>query len=180
MFEFKILQCPDRSQNGTYEHMGDELVIGSSEGEMIIDDPQLGPSQLKLYFEGGSPYVENLFPDCQVKLNQNIIPPGRHSLKARDSIHMGKTIINFIKIKPGPLEPQKITDEDKTKGIEAFKEGSPERAIYTALDFLSKKSATLTQEPDPNVHATELVPGESKAPPLPKIPPGIPPLPTKK
>ena len=163
MFEFKILQSPERAQHGTYEHNSDELIFGSSEGEMIVDDSHLGPSQFRLFFQNGQAYGQNLFPDCEVKVNQTVIGQEPHPVKVRDSIAMGRTVIVLSKIKPGPLEPPKLEAGEKPKDISQFKEGTPQRAICEVLDFLAGGKPAASAPPTP--------PGVPPVPTPPKVPP---------
>lgn len=171
MFEFKILQTADRTQNGTYEHSGDELVFGSQEGEMVIDDPQLGASQLRLFFEGELAYIENLFPDCPVKLNQAPIGPGPHSVKPRDTIAMGKTVINLQKLQPGGLEAPTLDESQKPKTEQDFNPGSGELAIFIALQSLSKDQPGSSPPDRSTQDSGAATPTRITSPPLPNTRP---------
>lgn len=166
MFEFKILQSPERTQHGNYEHIGDELVIGSSEGDMIIDDPQLGPSQLKLYFQGDQAYLQNLYPDCDIKLNQLVLDEDAAPIKPRDNIQVGKTVISLIKLKPGPLDPPQLEVDEKA--VDKFPEASREWAILKALEALAQ-----------GINADSPVPPKPPMPPTAGSPPKVPPPPPR-
>lgn len=168
MIEFKILSTADKSQIATYLHLGSELTLGSSEGDMLIDDPQMSPLQLKISALGGQATVENLAPDVEVRLNGRAVE-GPAAIKEKDSLSVGRTNIQLLRIDnlsqeiPAPFEhPQAAA---------RFATGSREKALLDALAHLEKTAAGPTLASPPPVPPP--LPGMKTPPPL----PGKPPLP---
>lgn len=166
MIEFKIIATTDRSQQATYQHIGRELSFGKSEGDMIIDDPQLSPLQVRIRHDGNAFVLENV-GEGEVKLNGRLVQ-GPTPIKERDTLLIGRTTINFFRMDlnppliPEPYQPPHITTR--------FAEGTKEKAILDALEFLTKKEeATRAPAPPP-------------APGKPPLPPGVspPPVPPRK
>jgi pSer/pThr/pTyr-binding forkhead associated (FHA) protein len=157
MIEFRILTCPDKSQQSTYRHPGRELTMGSSEADMVVDDPALSAAQLRIFWHGNGFFLENLDPQVEVRLNGK--PLGDASpVKERDNINMGRTTVNILSLNTNPLQPPPAFEHPQAAA--RFVEGSKEKAVLDALDLLGKAEG-----------------GASG--PKPPTPPGMPPIPRK-
>ena len=103
MIEFKIINCPDKSQQAAYQHLGKELTFGKTEGDMIVDDPAFGPLQLKVVvIDAKNATIENLNSGLEVRLNGKAIM-GTVALKEKDNVTVARTTINFSRLDLGPL-----------------------------------------------------------------------------
>lgn len=164
MIEFKVISTPDRSQLASYRHVGEELTIGNDEAEMVLDDPQLGSVQARLYFEGAKCYIENLMPEVEVRINGKAID-GASPLKVKDNITMGRTTLNFTALDTKPIPPPEsfVHPQASTR----FAEDTAEKAILDALDFLA----------DPSGSTPPSAPGNKPPPPPPTAAKSPPPLP---
>lgn len=174
MIEFKIISTADKSQISTYQHFGSELTMGSTEGEMLIDDPQLAPLQLRVRVAGGRASLENLGNQVEVRLNGKAID-GEVPLKEKDNVSIGKTSIQFLRLDLSTPTPPDPVEYRNAAG--RFTPGSKEQAMLDALSLLERQTATsFTSAPPPPPRA-----GGAKPPPLPgrapPLPPGSPPLP---
>jgi hypothetical protein len=174
MIEFKILACPDKSQQSTYRHPGSSLTFGSGEADMLIDDPAIAASQVRIFFQGGGFFLENLEPEVEVRLNGKTLD-GPSPLKERDHITLGRTTVNFVALDPQPLRAPPPYEHPHT--ATRVVEGSKEKAILDVLGHLAQPAAPAAMPKPP-------LPGGPK-PPLPgaKPPPppsGMPPLPPKR
>ncbi|MGZ3650465.1 MAG: hypothetical protein ACXVB9_22530 [Bdellovibrionota bacterium] len=178
MIEFKIITCPDKSQQATYQHVGRELLLGKTDGEMIIDDPGIGPVQLKIVVESDrSATLENLNTSIEVRLNGKAIA-GVTPLKEKDNVTVARTTINFSRLDLTSLPVPETFVHPNEK--ERFTIGSKEKAILDVLDHLEKNPG---QPPIPDgsgARPPPPLPGGAKPP----LPPGRaasppPPLPKK-
>ncbi len=183
MIEFKIITCPDKSQQASYQHVGTELTIGKAEGDMVVDDPAMGPLQLRIKIDGKSATLENLNPSVELRLNgkpvTDIVP-----IKEKDNLTVSRTTINFSRLDAAPPETPKQHEHPNAR--ERFSPGSKELAMLDALDYL-EKNAPGGGPPIPGAGggAKPPLPGGG-GPPLPggakpPLPPGAggPPLPKK-
>lgn len=180
MIEFKILNTPDKTQVSTYQHLGRELTIGRSEGDMIVDDPLLAPRQVRVVFDGPQALVDNLGPEVEVRLNGQ--PLTQVSLlKERDTLVMGKTTLMFMKldlhppVAPPPFEhPQAAT---------RFTPESKEQTLLDALAWLESNTEETASAAPPAVPGGPKppIPGSTKLIPTPPRPGGapMPPVPDK-
>lgn len=166
MIEFKIIACPDRSQQATYQHAGKEITFGRTQGEMIIDDPGLGDAQLKVWLEGSQAFLTNLHSDVEIRLNGK---PIRESamIKEKDNITVARTTINFSRLDQTPIRPPAPFEHEHARA-RFGSEGSREKAIMDSLQYLENNSG-------------EVAASGGKPPPLPPAGfPKPPPLPGKK
>ncbi len=161
MIEFKIIVAPDKSQQSTYQHLGNQLTFGQTEGDMLIDDPALAPLQIRVFAQGQGFFLENLDEDIEIRLNgrpfENPAP-----LKERDSISMGRTTVSFSRLDLNPPTPPEPFQHPQAAS--RFVEGSREKAILDALEHLEKSSSAGMPKPPPLPGAG----GPPKPPPLPK------------
>ncbi|MGE3262583.1 MAG: FHA domain-containing protein [Bacteriovoracia bacterium] len=164
MIEFKIISTVDRSQIGNYQHLGAELTIGSADGEMLIDDPQIAALQLRVRVAGGQPTLENLEPGVEARLNGRPFE-GTVPLKEKDNVSVGKTSIQILRLDLSTIAaPEPI---DHRNALTRFASDTKEKAILDGLEYLERQA------------------GESQSgtpsPPVPGAPrPAIPPLPGRK
>jgi hypothetical protein len=168
MIEFKVIATPDKSQQSAYQHAGTQLTIGSLEGDMIIDDPNILGLQIRVRFEGQQAVLENLGPDVEVRLNGRAIN-GPTPIKERDSVSMGRTTMSFTRLDlslPTPPPPYEHPHAEMR-----FAPDTKESAILAALDVLIQQ-ADGARPAGPRTGATPPLPGAAR-PPLP------PPLPKK-
>jgi len=154
MIEFKIITCPDKSQQATYQHMASELTIGKSEGDLIIDDPAMGAIQLRVRIEEDkSATLETLNLEVEVRLNGKAIS-GVVPLKEKDNLTVSRTTINFSRLDTSPLVAPEPFQYPNAR--ERFTPGSKEQTILDALAFLETS-----------------VPETSASPPKPPLPPAV-------
>lgn len=197
MIEFKIISSPDKSQQATYQHLSQELTLGKAEGDMIIDDPAMAASQLRIKVEGSGATIENLNLGVEVRLNGKAIS-GVVPLKEKDNLTVCRTTINFTRLDTRGLIPPEPFENPNAK--ERFTPGSKEQVILDVLAHLEKISegaepgaAAPPQPPLPGAPKPPLpgqsasppkppLPGQSASPPKPPLPGGgmPPPLPPKK
>lgn len=198
MIEFKIITCPDKSQQATYQHLGQELTMGKSDGDMIVDDPAFGALQLRVKVEGAGATLENLNMGTEVRLNGKAIS-GVVPLKEKDNLTVARTTINFTRLDTAPLAPPEPFENSAAK--ERFTPGSKEQVILDVLAHLEKTTPDAggaggpppvpgspsakpplpggAKPPLPGASAQPPLPGGAK-PPLPPTPGGAPPpLPKK-
>lgn len=161
MMEFKIITTPDRSQQASYSHPGRELRLGRSEGDMLIDDPQIAPLQLRVFHDGSAYVVEPLGPG-DVKVNGRPVQ-GATPIKERDNLILGRTTINFSRLDLSPPLPPPAFEHPSAKT--RFAPGTKEKALLDGLEYLSAP-----QGPAP-------APASPKAPPAPPTGMPKPPLP---
>lgn len=161
MIEFKIMQCPERSQVGNYQHATNEITFGASEGDMIIDDPDIAERQTRIFLSGNSFLVENLDPTVEIKLNGRPLTE-KSPIKTRDSLTIGRTTIQMSFLDPAPPKlPEPFTHPQADA---RFTEGSKESAMITVLKHLSEESGPAK----PPSSLPPPLPGASNPPPLPK------------
>ncbi|NUM87990.1 MAG: hypothetical protein HUU37_02185 [Bdellovibrionales bacterium] len=159
MIEFKIIQTPDKGQIAAYTHPGSEMVVGNASGDMIIDDPDLGEQQVRLRPEGAGFVIENLNPDVEVRVSGKTVIDAT-PIKSNDTVNMGKTTIHFLhlsQLAPRPPEPFQHPQFEAR-----VVEGSREKAILDALEFLSNGLSGSAAKPPPPRPA-----GAKLPPPLP-------------
>ena len=178
MIEFKIISTPDKSKQAVYQHIGTELVIGSADADMVVDDPQMGARQIRIFLEGTEAFIENLDGNVEVRLNGKPVD-GPILLKEKDNLNLARTSIQFTKLDaslPLPPPPYEYPHEKMR-----FSTDSKESAIMEALSTLEKKNVEMAKTqsvpPPPPVGKSPMpppLPGKSVSPPpLPKA--GIPP-----
>src|SRR5436305_253687 len=139
MIEFKIINCPDKSQQATYKHLGKELTFGKTEGDMVIDDPAIGPLQLKISVnEAQSAMIENLFTDVEVRLNGKPIM-GPSPLREKDNVTVARTTINFSRLDLAPMPEPARYEHPNAK--ERFSGTSKESVVLQVLEHLEKNVA---------------------------------------
>ena len=178
MIEFKILSTVDKTQIGNYQHTGSELSIGQTEGDMLVDDPQLSPLQLKISFPDGQvAQLENLGSSVEVRVNGKAIGESA-PLKEKDTVVVGRTTIQFSQLntRPATIPPT----FEHPQATNRFTPGSKEQAVLDSLSTLEKMagggSAPSAMPSPPRPPGMPAPAGASKMPPpLPK--PGKPPLP---
>lgn len=192
MIEFKIITCPDKSQQATYQHLGTELTLGKAEGDMIVDDPAMAAAQLRVKVESGGATLENLNLGVEVRLNgkaiSSVVP-----LKEKDNLTVSRTTINFTRLDTGGLTAPEPYTHPNVK--ERFSAGSKEQIMLDVLAHLEKVTPDVGSPPTPGVKPPlpggapkpPLPPGASAGPPPlpnaskpPSPPGGMPPLPPKK
>jgi pSer/pThr/pTyr-binding forkhead associated (FHA) protein len=156
MIEFKIIASPDRTQQAAYAHAGREIRFGRSDGDMFIDDPLIASLQARLFYEGTGFFVENL-GEGEIKLNGK--PVARPTaIKEKDNLVMGRTTINITRLDTAAAPPLPARFENPAASAR-FTEGTREKAVLDALDYLAKAEAGLSA-------------GAPKgAPPRPPVPP---------
>ena len=166
MIEFKIIACPDKSQLASYQHMGKELTLGKTEGDMIVDDPAFGNLQIKIVLnDDKSATLENLNIGTDVRLNGKSIS-GVVPLKEKDNITVARTTINISKLDLSP--PPTPQPYEHPNARERFTPGSKESTVLEVLDFLEKNYSTGGASPP--------IPGTPGAkPPVPGAKPPLPP-----
>jgi predicted component of type VI protein secretion system len=173
MIEFKIIAAPDKSQQATYQHLGKELSFGQTEGDMILDDPALAPLQLRIFWENGAFFLENVGGGVEVRLNGRPIE-GRVPIKEKDNLNMGRVTLSFSRLDLDPPSPPPPFEHPQFST--RVTEGSKEKAILDALTTLEQKEGTAPPGAPP-------LPG-APMPPLPgakpPLPPGAPPPPPRK
>lgn len=176
MIEFKIITCPDKSQQATYQHLGQEMTLGKADGDMIVDDPALGALQLRVKVEGTGATLENLNLGVEVRLNGKAIS-GVVPLKEKDNLTVSRTTINFTRLDTQGLEVPAPYENPMAK--ERFTPGSKEQVILDVLTHLENvtPAAGGGMPPVPGAGgAKPPLPGGAK-PPLPPTPGVKPPLP---
>ncbi|MGZ3712744.1 MAG: FHA domain-containing protein, partial [Bdellovibrionota bacterium] len=168
MIEFKIISTADRSQLSTYQHFGAELTLGRTEGDMLIDDPQLGPLQLRIRVSAGQSTLENTDESVETRLNgrpiEGIVP-----LKEKDNVTVGKTSIQFLRL---DLEPATVPEPiEYRNAAQRFAEGTKEKALLDGLEYLERSSV-------PGSGNSRIgIPSPPKPkPPIPNIPGRMPPV----
>jgi hypothetical protein len=180
VIEFKIITCPDKSQQATYQHVGRELTLGRLEGDMLVDDPAFGPLQLKITVENDkTTIIENMNTATEVRLNGKPIS-GPMPLKEKDNVTIARTTINFARLDLAALPAPEPYVHPNAK--ERFSNGSKEKTVLEVLDYLEKAASTAAPPPPLPGGAKPPGPplpgaGAAKAPPLPpgaKPPPPIP------
>jgi hypothetical protein len=177
MIEFKIISSPDKSQQATYQHLGRELTLGRTEGDMIVDDPAFGDLQIKIVIqqEKGAT-IENLNTSLEVRLNGKAIM-GPMPLKEKDNITVSRTTINFSRLDLGPMSIPEPYEMPTFK--ERFTKGSKELIMLDVLEHLENATEETALPPPAAAGARPpLPPGASAG--KPPIPPGgapKPPLP---
>lgn len=188
MIEFKIITCPDKSQQASYQHVGTELTIGKSDADMVVDDPAIGAVQLRIKLEADkTATLENLNPTVEVRLNgkpiSTVVP-----IKEKDNLTVARTTINFSKLDSTPMIAPEPFQNPNAK--ERFTPGSKEQALLDALKYLEDNApggggmppvpgASGAKPPLPPGAGGPPIPGAAKPP----LPPGMsapPPLPPKK
>ena len=162
MIEFRILASPDKSQQSTYRHPGQQLTFGSGEADMVIDDPGVAPVQARVFWQGGGFFLENLEPQVEVRLNGRAIS-GPTPVKDRDNVNLGKTTVNFLTLNPQPLAPPPAYEHPQAAA--RFVDGNKEKAVLDVLEILAREAGA---------------PATPAAPPKPPIPGNMPPLPPRK
>jgi hypothetical protein len=178
MIEFKIISCPDKSQQATYQHLGAELTIGKAEGDMVVDDPAMGALQLRVKIEGEkNATLENLNPTVEVRLNGKpvtaVVP-----IKEKDNLTVSRTTINFSRLDTTPLLPPEPFQHPNAR--ERFSPGSKEQAILDALKYLEDHSGNPPLPPGAGAKPPPIPGGGAVKPPLPPGMSAPPPLPGKK
>lgn len=164
MIEFKIITCPDKSQQANYQHLGSELTFGKSEGDMVVDDPGFGALQLRIKLEADkTATLENLNPSLEVRLNGKPIN-GIALLKEKDNLTVARTTINFSRLDASPLVPPERYEHPNAR--ERFTPGSKEQLILDALAFLEQSSSDSGAAASP----PPLPPGANASPPKPPLP----------
>lgn len=158
MIEFRILTSPDKSQQSTYRHPGKELTMGSSEADMVVDDPALSAAQIRIFWHGNGFFLENLDPQVEVRLNGKVINDAS-PVKERDNINMGRTTVNVLTLNPNPLQPPPAFEHPQAAA--RFVDGSKEKAVLDVLETLARAE------------------GAAAGPKPPPPPPGMPPIPRK-
>lgn len=133
MIQFKITNTPEKSQQSVYQHEGEQIVIGKEEGDLIIDDPAIAPRQLRIYFEAGNFYLENLDPSVEIKVAGKPIEEPIH-LHGKEILNFGKTTLalTLINTLPAPLPETFYYNRS-----DRFATGKTERVILDALEFLA-------------------------------------------
>lgn len=166
MIEFKIISTTDRSQISTYQHFAAELTFGKTEGDMLIDDPQLAPLQLRVRISGSQITLENMGAEVEARLNgrpiEGIVP-----LKEKDNISVGKTSIQFIRLNLEPATPPDPVEYRNAAG--RFTSNSKEKALLDGLEYLERSSG-------PGLSRPQAGAGMPK-PPVPPTPGRMPPIP---
>lgn len=157
MIEFRILTSPDKSQQSTYRHPGQELTMGSSEADMVIDDPAIAAAQIRIFWHGNGFFLENLNPQVEVRLNGRTLGDAS-PIKERDNINLGRTTVNILTLNTHALQAPPAFEHPQAAA--RFVEGSKEKAVLDALDLLGKAEG-------------------SAGMPKPPVPPGMPPIPRK-
>ncbi len=180
MIEFKIISCPDRSQQATYRHVSSELTLGRTTGDMIVDDPGFGDTQLRVRLEGPRATLENLHPQVEVRLNGKGIS-GVVPLKEKDNITVARTTINFSRL---DLSPIPLPEAYEYPHKEKVGPGTKERTLMDALQYLEGQApgaAVGARPPTPGGMPPRppLPPGAGMPKAPPPLPPGLPPLPKK-
>lgn len=178
MIEFKILSSPDRSQIASYQHLGAELTLGKSEGDMLVDDPQISALQIRVRLMGGQAVLQNADPAVEIRLNGRPVD-GEIPIKEKDNISMGKTSIQFTRLDLEPPSPPPPVEYRNAAG--RFTPESKEQAMLDALQFLERQSEdqriASSAPPPPMRGQPPLPPGAPRV--KPPLPPGMPPLPKK-
>lgn len=168
MIEFKVIATPDKSQQASYRHEGHELTIGSAEGDMIIDDPNMSPLQLHIRGGASGYSIENVAPDVEVRLNGKPIS-GAVPLKERDNLTIGRTTINFSRLDMAALSPPEPF-EIASVGTR-LAPGTKEHAILAVLDILAAEAGAAAPAggpPKPPVPGGGLPRAPGAPPPLPR------------
>lgn len=160
MIEFKLITTPDRSQQATYTHAGRELKLGRSEGDMLIDDPQLDALQARIYHDGATFVVENLGAG-EVKVNGRPAQ-GPTPVKEKDNIILGRTTINLSRLDLNPPAPPPPFEHPQARTRLA--EGTREKTLQDALALLAAR------EEGPARGAPPPAPGGMPKPPIPPVP----------
>jgi hypothetical protein len=163
MIEFKILMSPDKSQQGNYQHFGESLTFGRSEGDMLLDDASLGPAQLKVSWNGSGFEMENLHPKVEVRVNGKPLKD-KVPVKERENIVLGRTTLSFSRLDLAPAQPPPPYEHPRASL--RFAPDTADSAILYALELQEKA------EPGTGTGIAKPAP-----PPLPK---GMPPLPPRK
>jgi hypothetical protein len=159
MIEFKIIATVDKSQQSTYQHTGLELTMGKTDGDMLIDDPQMADKQIRIYWAGSNYMIENLDHGVEVRLNGKALKEAM-PLKERDNLNMGRTTVNFVKLNRSGLTPPGAHEHPQAST--RFVAGNKEMAILEALEYLEKSEGGGAGAPK----APPPLPG-GKMPPLP-------------
>ena len=164
--EFKIIACPDKSQQSTYRHAGMQLTIGSSNADMVIDDPNLSATQVRIFFQGGF-LLENLDPQVEVRLNGKLVED-RIPVKERDNITMGRSTVNFILLNQKPFSPPEPYQHPQAAA--RFVPGNKEKAVLDALEFLAAQEMGIAAKPSSPPAVKPPLPGGAGGamPPLPR------------
>jgi predicted component of type VI protein secretion system len=160
MMEFKIITTPDRSQQASYTHAGRELRLGRAEGDLLIDDPQIAPLQVRVYHDGGAFVVENL-GGGEVKVNGRPVQ-GPTPLKEKDNLILGRTTVNFFRLDLNPPAPPAPFEHPLANT--RFAEGTREKAVLDAL-------AALSEQEGPAAPAAPKMPSPPAGMPKPPLPP---------
>lgn len=138
MIQFKLTNCPDRSQVGNYDHHDNNMTIGSQGADMVIDDPELQPIQVKVFYQNGEPFVENVAGGVDVKVNATAVAKGKsQKIKPRDTIRMGKTSIFLTALADTAAEPPApFTDHEEL----LIEPDTVINAIWESLKILSENN----------------------------------------
>jgi pSer/pThr/pTyr-binding forkhead associated (FHA) protein len=105
MIEFKIMQCPEKSQLGNYLHWQNEISFGSQDADMVIDDPGISARQVQIFFKNETAFVQNLDLGVDVKINGQAVKAEAHPLLAKEVLAFGKTQIVFSKLNTQAVAP---------------------------------------------------------------------------
>lgn len=167
MLEFKITQCPEKLQLGHYQHFDAEITFGRSEGDMLIDDPNMADCQAKIYFEGNQAKVQNLDQTADIRVNVTAVHPGQSaSIKPKDNITMGKTVLQLITV--NVLPPTPPAEYVHHNHAARFAEGNKEHAIFKVLEILeAQERASMDKTAKPPM------PAVPSMPPMPPSPPKV-------
>ena len=136
------------------------MTIGSAQGDMIIDDPGIAPSHIRIEVTPQGPAIVNLVPAQPASLNGQPLGAQAVPLKANDNLLVGSTTIFFNSIDASVLQPPPPFTNDAA-AAKMQREGSKEHAIFNALDILARKEGA----GDVNTGAEET--GGTQPPPAP-------------
>lgn len=170
MIQFKITNAPDRTQVANYDHFATYMTIGRKKADMVIDDPDIDQLQVKILFDNGQPFVENVSQEVPIKLNATTIAPGqKHPLKPRDTIRLGSSSVFITALKDTPTYQPEAVDTHRDK---LERDSETIGAIWSALEELTKNISPSTPPQAPGETTTPPPIPAGTPPPPPPLPPG--------
>lgn len=148
MLQFKITSCPEKSQLGIYQHEATQMSIGSSDADMVVDDPGIAPKQVQIALERSGFTIVNLEPKTKVQLNGKALKGKPIPFKSNDNLSLGSTTIFFMKVDQNAAEPPAVF-EDSSIVHRLNESETPLNAIWQSIEILRAELNPSQKSPGP-------------------------------
>lgn len=135
MIEFEVVESSDLNSLSTYQFFQNQIYIGRTSGDLVIQDSQLRSSH------GILEIIENellIHPQKDVEF---FLINGKRAttirkIKAQDKITLGQTVIKILRFEPTFTESRKEILDRRLNTL--IKENSPTLSIIETLSQLMK------------------------------------------